>query len=144
MEKIEFDFSKLNTKEEKANALMQFLVNRAHGFDKKKYVQIYTEFANNAQGAVAYELCFIIGTFTGITVYTPRNVKKCKFYKKNSIIKPKFNFNLKKIKQHMQTMLWDTQSTCDNILSNNYPKVFSGFTTEMIKEIAEVLYGFER
>jgi hypothetical protein len=144
MIKMEFDLSAFETREEKANALMQYIVNRAAGFNKTLYTQVYTEFEDTAIGAVAYELSIILATFTGITIYTPRNIKKCRFYKKNSSVKPKFNFQLKRIKDQINTMFWDCKSTHDNELMDNYwPKLFYGFDTAEIKEIAEALYGWE-
>ena len=143
MIEIEFDLSAYDTKEDKANAVMQFIVNRAAGFNKTLYNQAYIEFEDSAAGAVAYELCFILATFTGIKVYAPRGLKKCRFYKRNSLIKPKFNFQLKRIKDSVFTMFWDGTSTCDNELDNPWPKLFYGLTSAQVKEIAEVLYGWQ-
>lgn len=146
MEAIEFKRPEGWTDEMYANAMMQFIVNRAAAFDKSKFDKICTIITDDHLGAVAYEALMIIGTFTGVKIYVPRKfLKRCRFHKKNDIIRPLGMRKYFKLCGSFGSINLDCTSCYEHEVSvNDYvlPQLFFGFRNFDILFIAEWLYNW--
>lgn len=145
-EEIQFDFSKIDGEDSRANAVMQWLVNRAFVFDKQRYTNICLNIEDTAEGCVANEIAFAINTFSGVKFYALRKeLKKCRFYSKASVIIPVSKRKYEKISNQLETLRWNTRHTVDTpyAMTPFYAEVFYGVGHKTIKFIAETLYAWD-
>ena len=80
MKEIHFNFDTRADASDRANALMQWLGNRAYKFDKTKYKQVCLHLEDTAESAVALEICFILNTYTDMLFYVPKKEAKLCFF----------------------------------------------------------------
>lgn len=125
------------TKEEQANAVMTFILNRAIVFNKQKYKRICADLPNTEKGCVLYNLLFLTASFYKIPIYTNKKFKKTKFWNKNKTIKLKNNYFYKKICKKEDTLCWNVEEIDKSI------DVFYNIKEEYITNIAKLLYGWD-
>lgn len=144
MEKIKFDFSKCKDDYEKANALMEFIVNRAAMFDKKKYDTIVMNLSNDNCGRITWELCQIIHLFYPVKMIIPMRTIFYDFCPiKNTVMRRRPQFWINHLKKKENVLSWDTDSTWDFSADSPDAKIFDGISSQEIDFIVKILYNKE-
>lgn len=148
MEEIQFEFKGKEDKEitdiERANAIMTFIANRALPFDDSKYNKVVFEIYDLPKSQVAWHLADILLNHKSVRFYV-RKVGKPRFWKKHKDIFAVSDKEFKKLWTDNNVLKWDAISTCDedNLYGvNHLPQIFYGLSSETIKDIAKLLYGW--
>lgn len=148
MEEIQFEFKEKGDKEitdfERADAIMSFIANRALPFDDSKYNKVVFEIYDLPESQVAWNLAAILANYKSVRFYV-RKVGKPRFWKKHKDIFAVSDKEFKKLWTDNNVLKWDAISTCDedNLYGvNHLPQIFYGLSSETIKGIAKLLYGW--
>lgn len=140
MNKIEFDLSNYKTKEAKANALMNYIANRAGNFDRKKFKRIVLLWEDNEEGLLGYSLGRILNVYTQIPVYIEKKQTKVRFWEDNMDIQAKQKLTIHRYIHKKDTLVLDCISNYEEQKDWSYPMAFLGFDHETLAFIANTLY----
>ena len=148
--KVEFDLDNIKEPIDKANAMMQYIINRAAIFNAEKFDKILFPITNDNKGMFLYHGYTIIAMMRGISVFAYSKepwYRRIKFWnKKNRLIKRVGKRKWNKLLQDNKSLIFNTmcadsrEQITPAIL--NYPMIFAGITEEqidfIIKELSNV------
>ena len=139
---LELGENEIENVQERANYLMEFILNRALQFDAKKYSRITVVLENNEKGLVLYNVLSIVAMFRGIPIKAYYDKKPVYWNKGNRLIeRVRFFCKYEKLRRMEDSLVFCTWTAPS--LSSVEPMIFKGITNSQVALIARELYGWE-
>lgn len=146
MEKIPFNFPEGMTREDQLNRMMEFIVNRAAGFNKDNFDSIIMqqEF-DGVKSFMLYRTVSIIAMIKNMPIYVYESFGAVPWMKEKNenvhfVSERKLDRMIKKGKPLMfSTRCYGDDPQCDN----NGIYIFDGITESELTEIATTLYDYQ-
>lgn len=144
---LQFEFPEGISDEDKANKLMEFLVNRTAQFNRDKFDEIYLlDLKDDVESFMMYKIMAFVAIGTSIAIKMPYSAKKLPYFNQdndNQIFGVRFilSYQAKKYAGALQFSSYTVGQEHPEF--DTRPNIFLGFTHETLAFIADTLYDYK-